>query len=88
MQLRTILTRIQEDRSFVYGKIQWGKSKTGVEHAIEVAVQARSNSRPSCSGCHVFSPGYDTLPQRRFEFVPRRPARTRHHPQILLGSPM
>src|SRR3974390_3777837 len=68
MQLKTILHRIEPFKSFVYGKVRWAEgpgSKT-----LEVEVRARKNGRPICSGCHRPGPGYDRLPERRFEFVP------------------
>ena len=37
---------------------------------LEVAVRERANSRPICSGCGRPGPGYDRLPERRYEFVP------------------
>jgi len=37
---------------------------------IEVEIKARLNSRPVCSCCGCKRPGYDTLPERRFEFIP------------------
>ena len=37
---------------------------------IEVRIEPRANSRPICSGCGRVGPGYDRLPERRFEFVP------------------
>jgi len=68
MQLKTILNRVEPFKSFVYGKTQWVE---GTERpAIEVEVHARKNGRPICSGCGRSGPGYDRLPERRFEFVP------------------
>ena len=68
MQLKTILNRVQKFKSFVYGAVRW------VEGApvptLEVEIQPRSNSRPACSGCGQRRPGYDRLPERRFEFIP------------------
>ena len=68
MQLKTILNRIEPFKSFVYGEVRW------VDHAarptLEVAIHARKNGRPICSGCGRPGPGYDRLRQRRFEFVP------------------
>ncbi len=69
MLIKTILNRIEKHASFVYGKIKWGKPKKG-EPTLEVEVTPRLNSKPTCSGCHHPGPGYDTLPMRRFEFVP------------------
>ena len=68
MQLKTILNRVEPFKSFVYGKARWVE---GTEQAtLEVEVLARKNGRPICSGCGRPGPGYDRLPQRRFEFVP------------------
>ena len=68
MQIKTILNRIQKHRGFVYGKPEL------VERAgrlsLEVEIRPRANSRARCSKCGEASPGYDTLTQRRFEFVP------------------
>jgi len=68
MQIKTILNRVQKFKSFVYGAVRM------VEGApvptLEVEIKARLNSRPvgSCCGCK--RPGYDSLPERRFEFIP------------------
>ena len=68
MQLKTILNRVEPFKSFVYGKVRWVE---GTERpTIEVEVHARKNGRPICSGCGRLGPGYDRLPERRFEFVP------------------
>jgi transposase len=68
MQLKTILNRVEPFKSFVYGKIRWGGETSRL--TIEVEVDARKNGRPICNGCGQPGPGYDRLPQRRFEFVP------------------
>jgi transposase len=67
MLLTTILNCVEPNKSFVYGKAKWAK---GAALAIEVPIQARKNGRPICSGCGERGPGYDRLPQRKFEFVP------------------
>ncbi len=67
MQLKTILNRVQKHRSFVYGP---ARLVQGRRLAVEVEVRARANARARCSGCGRPAPGYDTLPERRFEFVP------------------
>jgi transposase len=68
MQLKTILNRVEPFKSFVYGKIQWVEETE--RPTIEVEVHARKNGRPICVGCGRPGPGYDRLPERRFEFVP------------------
>lgn len=67
MQIKTILNRIQRHRSFVYGP---ARLVSGAGLALEVEVRPRANSKAKCSGCGNPAPGYDTLPTRRFEFVP------------------
>ena len=68
MQLNTILNRVEPFKSFAYGKARWAE---GTERpTLEVEVHARKNGRAICSGCGRPRPGYDRLPERRFEFVP------------------
>ena len=68
MQLKTILNRVEYFKSFVYGKAGWVDGAEGP--TIEVQIEARKNGRAICSGCGEVRPGYDRLPERRFEFVP------------------
>ena len=68
MQLKTILNRVEPFKSFVYGKVRWVENAERL--TLEVEIHARENGRPICSGCGRPGPGYDRLPQRRFEFVP------------------
>jgi transposase len=68
MQLKTILNRVERNKSFVYGKAKWVEG--AASPTIEVPIRARANSRPLCSGCGQARPGYDRQPARRFEFVP------------------
>lgn len=68
MQLKSILNRVARYKSFVYGKAQW--LENAARPTIEVRIEPRANGRPVCSGCGRAGPGYDRLPERRFEFVP------------------
>ena len=68
MQLKTILNRVEPFKSFVYGKVQWVEGTP--RPTLEVTLHARKNGRAICSGCGRPGPGYDRLPERRFEFVP------------------
>jgi transposase len=68
MQLKTILNRVQKFKSFVYGPASWIEGAKGP--AVDIELYPRRNSRPVCSGCGHRGPGYDTLPMRRFEFIP------------------
>ena len=68
MQIKSILNRIQLHNGFVYGAVRL------VERAahllLEIEIRPRKGSRPVCSVCCNSGPGYDTLPVRRFEFIP------------------
>ena len=64
MRLKTVLNRVHPVKGFVYEKARL------VEDEIEVTLRPRRGSRPFCAGCGRSGPGYDTLPVRRFEFVP------------------
>jgi len=68
VQLKTILNRVERYRSFVYVDARFVATDRG--QALEVRIRPRSNGRPVCSGCDQVRPGYDTLPDRRFEHVP------------------
>ena len=69
MQLKTILNRVTNYKSFVFGKIEIVESISG--KLIEVEVQSRKNGQRICSGCGKVRPGYDTMPSpRRFDFIP------------------
>lgn len=66
MELLTILNHCYRHRGFVYRRARFGPDKK----SIEVDVQPRAGSAALCSGCHQPAPGYDHLPERRFEFIP------------------
>jgi len=68
MQLQSILNRIQPQSGFVYVATRWCDQRGRV--ALEVQIRPRKNRKPTCSKCGKPGPGYDTLPVRRFEFVP------------------
>ena len=53
---------------FVYREVRMlGEKKP---EAIEVRVEAHASIRARCSRCQRPSPGYDRLPERRWQFVP------------------
>jgi len=68
VQLKTILNHVEPYKSFVYKKACW--SDPGTKRTIEILIQPRTNGRAICTGCGQPAPGYDRLPERRFEFVP------------------
>jgi transposase len=66
MELTTILNHCYPHRGFVYDNARFSSGKK----AIEVVVRPRMGSKAVCSGCDKPAPGYDRLPERRFEFIP------------------
>jgi transposase len=69
MQLKTILNRVTNYKSFVIEKVKWAEDSE--KPIVEVEMRPRANGRPICSGCGEVRPGYDQMPtSRRFDFVP------------------
>jgi transposase len=68
MPIKSILNRIQKQPGFVYGAIRFGEA--GGPLHLEIELRPRANRQPRCSRCQRPGPGYDTLPVRRFAFVP------------------
>ena len=66
MELLTILNHCYRHRGFVYRNARFSTDKRN----IDVEVHPRVGSAAICSGCHQPAPGYDRLPERRFEFIP------------------
>jgi transposase len=68
MRLKIILNQVQRQPGFVYASCKLRKH--GSRHQLDVLVRPDKRRRPLCSGCGMRRPGYDTLEQRRFQFVP------------------
>jgi transposase len=66
MELLTILNHCHHHRGFVYQLARFSADKK----AVEVNLRPRQGTAAVCSGCHNSAPGYDHLPERRFEFIP------------------
>ncbi len=66
MELITILNRCHHFPGFVYQHACFGPDYK----SIEIAVRPRRGSAAVCSRCHHPAPGYDQLPERRYEFIP------------------
>ena len=66
MELLTILNHCHRHRGFVYQHARFGPGKK----TVEVDLRPRRGTAAVCSGCHKPAPGYDHLPERRFEFIP------------------
>jgi len=67
MHLKTILNRVYRHPGFVYTKFKLTGSSRPILH---VTVKPREGSKGTCSECNKKAPGYDTLDERRFEFIP------------------
>ena len=68
MQIKTILNRIEKQPGFIYDACKW-RTVPGML-ALEITLRPQSRQLAICSGCGQRRPGYDTLRQRSFEFVP------------------
>ena len=66
MELSTILNHSSAQPGFVYGKARFSSD----QKSIEVALRPRMGSKGICAQCEQPAPGYDQLPERRFEFIP------------------
>ena len=66
MEMITILNHCHHHRGFVYQHARFDPGKK----SIEVDVRPRQGAVAVCSGCQKRAPGYDHLPERRFEFIP------------------
>src|SRR5260370_12183160 len=66
LQLITILNRCHRFPGFVYQQARFSSD----HKRIEIAMRPRKGSAAVCSRCHQSAPGYDQLPERRFEFIP------------------
>lgn len=68
MQLKTILNRVHPCPGFVYREATF---QAGAKVAsLQVKMEPDARTRAKCSGCGEKRPGYDTLAERAFEFVP------------------
>jgi len=68
MHLKTILNRVVNYKPFEVEQIQMIEKESAP--TIEITMRDRENGLPTCSSCRKCCSGYDTLPSRRFHFVP------------------
>lgn len=68
MHIRTILNKFHRQSGFVYGEERW--SEVAGKPALVVPIRPRVGTRAICSICGDTAPGYDSLPERFFQFVP------------------
>jgi transposase len=68
LDIKTVLNRVQRFPGFVYRSARLlGSAST---QRIEIKVGSHAGSKGRCSDCRKPCPGYDTLPERRWRFVP------------------
>jgi hypothetical protein len=70
LEVKTVLNAIQPFPGFVCRDIRLKSHPEGQPGCIEITVQAHHGRAARCSRCRKPAPGYDTLPQRSWLFVP------------------
>lgn len=65
-----LLTRLLNACHRFPGFVYEGARLDEATKTIEIDVRPRRGSKPTCSGCGKPARGYDTLSERRFEFIP------------------
>jgi transposase len=68
MHIKTILNRVAKQPGFVYETCKLRDNPGPL--TLEVTLRHQTRSQAICSGCGQNRPGYDTLRQRKFAFVP------------------
>ena len=68
--LTMLLTRLLNACHHFPGFVYEGARLCEATQSIEIDVRPRKGSKPICSCCHQPARGYDSLTQRRFEFIP------------------
>jgi transposase len=63
------LNRVQRFVGFVFGEVRM-RSRKGRPEWIEIKLEPHGGIRGRCSQCRRPAPGYDRLPERRWQFVP------------------
>jgi transposase len=68
MLIKTILNKCHNFKSFVYQNVVL--SRYHGHEVLEQTVIPRKNAHTICSCCKKKAPGYDSLGERRIEFIP------------------
>ncbi|WP_325176099.1 transposase family protein [Paraburkholderia aspalathi] len=68
--LAMLLTRLLNSCHHFPGFVYEGARLCDRTQTIEIDVRPRKGSKPVCSCCNERASGYDTLGERRFEFIP------------------
>jgi len=68
MLVKTLLNSVEKHKGFVY---EWIKLvRVGTQKQIHIKVRPGKRCKGLCSDCRTPGPTYDTLDERRFQFVP------------------
>ncbi len=67
-----LLTRLLSACHHFPGFVYYGARLCEATQTVEIDVRPRKGSKPICSCCNKPGSGYDTLHERRFEFIPLR----------------
>jgi transposase len=70
LQVKTILNAIQHFPGFVFQDIRLQRHRDGQPRCIEITLEPHGGIPPKCSICERPAPGYDSLLQRSWLFVP------------------
>ncbi len=68
LTVKALLNRLQHFAGFVYRSVRLAGSERWPR--IEVQIEPHAQCHPKCSRCRKPCPGYDTLPERRWAFIP------------------
>ena len=69
LSLKTLLNHVERLEGFVYEASAFSKPRGGAP-TIEIHLRPHERKLGKCSQCQAPAPGYDRLPERRFQFVP------------------
>jgi transposase len=74
LSLKTLLNHVERLEGFVYESSELsqplgGRFKVSAP-TIEICLRPHQRKLGKCSQCQAPAPGYDRLPERRFQFVP------------------
>ena len=68
MQIKTLLNRVENYKSFVYKAVSL--EVINGRKTLVADIKPRANAKPECSVCGKRVPGYDTQPSRLYEYPP------------------
>ena len=70
LQVKTVLNDIQHFAGFVYQEVRRVRNRRGRIRRVDIRLEAHGGIGGKCSRCLEPAPGYDRLPERKWQFVP------------------